>query len=185
MKKLVLLFLLLCFIPAQTEATSPRIKGLDNIKIINPAGLAKVASWKRTPTVVICEHAPVDRKKVREAISWWSERNYMFYHSIYFRGERTTSICQNSDPEGYITINLVTQETFGLDTDMATTHFYVDNETHEIYWAKIYLKKDVQERVLEHEFGHALGWMHTNELSHLMNSKWVRGGWKDTGLKNK
>ena len=136
------LFLLLCFIPAQTEATSPRIDGLDNIKMINQAGLAKVASWKRTPTVVICEHAPVNREKVREAINWWSDRGYLFYHSVYLRGGRAAQVCNNPDPEGYMTINLVTQETFGKDTDLATTHFYVDNETHEIYWAKIYLKKN-------------------------------------------
>ena len=92
-------------------------------------------------------------------------------------------MCRSADPTGYILIHLVTQETFDPGDNLAVTHFYVDNDTREIHWAKIFLKPNVQERVLEHEMGHALGWMHTKQLGHLMHEKLIYGGWKDDGLK--
>ena len=77
----------------------------------------------------------------------------------------------------------MTQETFEPGDNLAITHFYVDNDTREIHWAKIYLKSQVAERVLEHEFGHALGWMHTKKIGHLMHETLIRGGWGAEGLK--
>ena len=180
MKRFLLILFLL--IPGAAQATNPIIEGLETLKITQK-DLEQVAQWERTPTVVICEHAPVERKDVRSAISWWTERGYFFYHGIYLRGNRTTEICRNPDPTGYILIHLVTQETFDPGDNLAVTHFYVDNDTREIHWAKIYLKPRVRERVLEHELGHALGWMHTKQRGHLMNEKLIYGGWKDNGLK--
>ena len=181
MKRLIL-FLLLLLIPGEAFSTTPVIEGLDTLKIAKK-GLVQVGHWQRTPTVVICEHAPIDRKEVRKALIWWSDRGYIFYDSIYLRGDRSRAVCHNPDPIGYITINLVTQETFEPGDNLAVTHFYVDNDTREIHWAKIYLKPQVEERVLEHELGHALGWMHTEQRGHLMNEKLIYGGWKDSGLK--
>jgi len=182
MKKLLLLLILL-LISGNIYASTPVIEGLDILKIAKK-DLAQIGHWKRTPTVVICEHAPIERNNVRTAIKWWNERGYIFYHSIYMRGSRAREICNSADPTGYITINLVTQETFEAGDNLAVTHFYVDNDTHEIHWAKIYLKPQVEERVLEHELGHALGWMHTEKRGHLMNEKLIYGGWGDAGLKN-
>ena len=62
------------------------------------------------------------------------------------------------------------------------THFYVDNDTREVNWAIIYLKNDIRDTVLEHEIGHALGYLHYNKINHLMNSKWTQGGWDTVGL---
>jgi hypothetical protein len=180
MKKLLLILFLL--IPGGAQATDPIIEGLDMLKI-SQKDLSQVAHWKRTPTVVLCQHAPVERKEVKSALGWWTERGYLFYHSIYLRGKRADEVCKSPDPTGYILIHLVTQETFDPGDNLAVTHFYVDNDTREIHWAKIFLKPNVQERVLEHELGHALGWMHTKQLGHLMHEKLIYGGWKDNGLK--
>jgi len=181
MKRLILLLILL-LVPGNLFATTPVIKGVDMLKIVKK-DLVQAGQWKRTPTVVICEHAPAGKDDVREAISWWNKRGYIFYHSIYLRGSRTQEICNSPDPTGYITINPVTQETFEAGDNLAVTHFYVDNDTREIHWAKIYLKPQVEKRVLEHELGHALGWMHTEKVGHLMNEKLIYGGWGDEGLK--
>ena len=70
------------------------------------------------------------------------------------------------------------------ETSLAQTHFYVDNQTKEIDWAIIYVK-EVRETVLEHELGHALGFLHYNMINHLMNAKWAMGGWDQEGLENK
>ena len=107
---------------------------------------------------------------------------YRFHSALYFKDSRSAEACTSPDPNGYILIDLVTQETFGKYDDMAITHFYIDNVTRKIYWAKIYLKTEVEERVLEHELGHALGWMHSNMIGHLMHQKWVHGGWNTEGL---
>ena len=181
MKRLLLLLILL-LVPGNIFATTPVIKGANTLKIVKK-DLVRAGQWERTPTVVICEHAPIERDNVREAITWWNKRGYIFYHSIYLRGSRATEVCNNPDPTGYITINLVTQETFEAGDNLAVTHFYVDNDTREIHWAKIYLKPQVEKRVLEHEIGHALGWMHTEKVGHLMNEKLIYGGWDDEGLK--
>ena len=168
--------------PANTFAGAPIVEGLDALRI-STKDLVQAGKWKRIPTVVLCEHAPVDIKGVRKAINWWNSYGYMFYRSIYLRGSRADEVCRDPDPTGYITINLVTQETFEPGDNLAITHFYIDNDTHEIRWAKIYLKSQVKERVLEHEFGHALGWMHTKKIGHLMHETLIRGGWGAEGLR--
>ena len=70
------------------------------------------------------------------------------------------------------------------DTSLAQTHFYVDNDTSEIEWAMIYMRADLRKTVLEHELGHALGFLHYNMINHLMNEKWTMGGWDKEGLEN-
>jgi len=37
--------------------------------------------------------------------------------------------------------------------------------------------------VIEHEMGHALGWMHYSAKFHIMHPNWLHGGYGHTGLK--
>jgi len=180
--RILLLLVILLLIPTNIFATTPIIDGLDNIKV-SQSKLQQVAEWKRVPAVVVCTYAPIEKKEVVRALDTWKKLGYIFYSGIYFKDSMAATICRSSDPEGYIIIDLVTQETFGKDDDIAVTHFYIDNQTREIHWAKIYLKTNIEERVLEHEFGHALGWMHSKKSGHLMHGKWIRGGWNLDGLK--
>jgi len=182
MKKIFLLLLLLLLIPTNIFATTPVIKGVDTLKIGKEV-LHQTATWKKMPAVVVCTHAPVDKEAVKKAVKFWKNLGYKFHSSIYFKGGHPYDACTTPEPNGYIVIDLVTQETYGNHDDMAITHFYIDNYTREIYWAKIYLKTRVEERVLEHELGHALGWLHSKSRGHLMHKKWVYGGWDITGLK--
>ncbi len=71
------------------------------------------------------------------------------------------------------------------DSSLAQTHFYVNNDTNEIEWAIIYLRAELRETVLEHEIGHALGFLHYNVVNHLMTQKWTMGGWDKEGLANR
>jgi len=182
MKKIPLLLLLLLLIPTNIFATTPIIEGLDSLKV-SQNKLQQVAAWKRIPAVVVCSAAPVERQQVVKTLDMWKKLGYVFYSGIYFKDSMAATICRSTDLQGYIIVDLVTQETFGKDDDLAVTHFYIDNDTREIHWAKIYLKINVEERVLEHEFGHALGWMHSKKPGHLMHEKWIRGGWETDGLK--
>jgi len=38
------------------------------------------------------------------------------------------------------------------------------------------------ERILEHELGHALGWLDYNSTGHIMNHNWTLGGTRVDGL---
>ena len=38
---------------------------------------------------------------------------------------------------------------------------------------------------LEHELGHALGWKHYPQSMHIMHPQWEKGGYDNSGMKNK
>jgi hypothetical protein len=140
----------------------------------------QVATWKRTPTVIVCEHAPVTEKQAQAAVKFWKGLHHRFFTTQYHHDPLNK--CRQEQPVGYIIIHLVTQSINLEDKDLAETHFFINTDHDEIEWAIIYLRSDVKELVLEHEIGHALGYLHYNKINHVMNSKWVQGGWDTDGL---
>lgn len=140
----------------------------------------RVATWKRTPTVIVCANAPVKEAPVKKAVKFWEDLGHHFFTTQY--NHDPLNKCRQSDPVGYIIIRLITQEIKLGEDSLAVTHFYVDNDTRQVDWAIIYLKNDIRDTVLEHEIGHALGYLHFNKINHLMNSKWIQGGWDTVGL---
>jgi hypothetical protein len=143
----------------------------------------QVATWKRTPTVIVCNHAPISEQQIDSAVKIWGDLGYKFFTTQY-RYDPLDK-CKEKSPVGYILIHLVRQNTKMEEDDLAQTHFFVDNDHNEIEWAVIYMKPDTRETVLEHEIGHALGFLHFNKLNHLMNEKWTQGGWETSGLENR
>ena len=143
----------------------------------------KVGTWKLTPTVIVCEHAPVTEVQIKSAVNFWKGLGYRFYSTQYKYDPLNK--CLSKSPQGYIVIHLVTQGIRLEESSLAQTHFYVDNDTNEIQWARIYMRPDIRDTVLEHEIGHALGFLHYNIINHLMNQKWTMGGWDKDGLANK
>lgn len=141
----------------------------------------KVGVWKLTPTVIICQHAPVSETQIENAVDFWKDLGYKFLNTQYRHDPLNK--CTSDTPKGYIVIHLITHGIEIEDSALAQTRFYVDNHTNEIGWATIYMRSDIRETVLEHELGHALGFLHHNRISHLMNEKWVLGGWDKEGLK--
>ena len=140
----------------------------------------QVATWKLTPTVIVCEHAPVSQRQIISAVNVWKKLGYRFYSTQYKHDPMNKGLVD--EPVGYIVIHMVTRGIAMEDKALAQTHFYVDNLTNKIQYAKIYMRKDVRETVLEHELGHALGFLHFNKINHLMNEKWEQGGWDTVGL---
>ena len=135
-----------------------------------------------TPTVIVCEYAPVSKIQINSATAFWEQLGYRFYTTQYKHDPLHK--CLSDNPVGYIVIHLVSSNIKMDDTSLAQTHFYVDNDTSEIEWAMIYMRADVRKTVLEHELGHALGFLHYNMINHLMNEKWAMGGWDKEGLEN-
>ena len=166
---------------AEPAAASDYVANFDRVPLVDNRP-PKVGSWKLTPTVIVCEYAPVSEVQVKSAVSFWKRLGYRCYTTQYKHDPRNK--CHSDSPKGYIMIHLVTQGIKMEDSSLAQTHFYVNNITNEIEWAIIYMRADVRETVLEHEIGHALGFLHYNMINHLMNKKWSMGGWDKEGLEN-
>ena len=142
----------------------------------------KVGTWFITPTVIVCEYAPINQVQINSAIAFWTRLGYKFHTTQYKSDPLNT--CSSTNPTGYIVIHLISSNIKMEDTSLAQTHFYVDNDTSEIEWATIYMRDDIRKTVLEHELGHALGFLHYNRINHLMNEKWTMGGWDKDGLES-
>ena len=143
----------------------------------------QVASWALTPTIIVCEYAPLSHIQINSAVQFWKQLGYRFYNTQYKHDPMRK--CSNPNPRGYIVIHLVTMGIAMEAKSLAQTHFYINNSTNQIEWAIIYMRPQVRETVLEHELGHALGFLHYNKTNHLMNAKWTGGGWNTDGLENK
>ena len=137
---------------------------------------AKVGVWYMTPDIRICEYAPVSIEEVTSATQWWIERGYDI-ERITHSGHRGG--CLLGNPFGSILIELVGQSY--RESAIAATYIRTD-DNGQILWAKIRLRSDVPERVLEHEIGHALGWLHLSKRGHMMHPIHERGGWDDEWL---
>ena len=154
----------------------------DRVPLVHNAP-TQVGTWSLTPTVIVCEHAPVTQRQIIKAVSFWKKLGHRFYSTQYKHDPMNK--CLMDEPVGYIIIHMVTSGVPMEEKALAQTHFYVDNLTNKILYAKIYMRSDVRETVLEHELGHALGFLHFNKINHLMNEKWMMGGWDTEGLENK
>jgi hypothetical protein len=143
----------------------------------------KVGTWFRTPTVIVCEYAPVTETQINSAVAFWKRLGYNFFSTQYKYDPLNK--CLSDSPVGYIIIHLVSSDVKLEAKSLAQTSFFVDNNTSEIEWAVIYMRDDVRATVLEHELGHALGFLHYNKINHLMNEKWTMGGWDKDGLENR
>ena len=164
---------------AEPATAGPYISNYDRIPLVNNQP-PQVAKWGRTPTVVVCEHAPIKKPQIDKAVRFWKDLGYRFYTTQYKHDP--LSKCQSENPVGYIVIHMVALGIKMDETALAQTHFFIDNTTNQVEYAVIYLRPDVRETVLEHELGHALGFLHFNKINHLMNEKWMMGGWDTEGL---
>ena len=146
-----------------------------------------VAKWDRPPTVIVCDIAPVEEWQLRSALAFWGRQNFKF-GKVEFKRNTTasTTACDSAAPIGHIVIHLAPkpakENSSQKTTTLAQTHFYVDNSTKKISWAIINLRTAPIERVLEHEIGHALGFLHYNKAGHLMHESQPLGGWDTDGL---
>ena len=163
-------------------ASAPVITGVQRLPAGDSTYPLRIGTWKYTPTVVVCSGAPVTVKAVKQAVGWWKLHGHQFFQAV--TTDDSLDKCQAEYPEGFIVIHVGKQRMFTADDDLAETHFYIDEETQEISWAKIFLKSAPLERIMEHELGHALGFMHTMKVGHMMYPTWLRGGWDDRGLES-
>ena len=157
------------------ESTTPEAVGFSLSR-----APGRIAEWPSQPTVVVCKNAPTSTEAVESAVSWWRSLGYRFWmvvpDSIHYG-------CLMGEPEGNIIIRLIDNR--GVNPNhLATTYIYYNKESGEILWAEILLREEPRERVLEHEIGHALGWLHYSRRNHIMHPEWANSGWETSGLRN-
>ena len=85
------------------------------------------AEWKRTPTVVVCQYAPVSEAQIKKAVKFWKALGHRFFRTQYKYDPANK--CNSPNPLGYIVIHLVTQGIRLDDNNLAETHFFINNET--------------------------------------------------------
>jgi len=134
--------------------------------------IENLGSWQNNPVVYICDSAPVSDQEVADAVSWWEGRGYTF--SVTVRG-----YCPPGTPFGAIRVELPGQ--YFMDTHNGETTLSRRDQT--IIGAKVAIKEKVDPWVLIHEFGHALGWGHSDHKGHIMYPKSKYYRYKDCGVR--
>jgi hypothetical protein len=165
--KITIAFMLLLSLTSTAFAFFPRTKEVQ---------IDKTAQWLFAPSVRVCHTSPLSVHEVANALKWWKDLGYEF-DWVY------DDACQNIIKYGTITIMLDRGELLMNDL-LGRTTFYSDPESGNISWTIIELRAPYVDRVLEHEIGHALGWMHARVDGHMMHPIHYQGGWDLTGLSN-
>jgi len=147
---------------------------ITNVGFFSPH-MERQATWSFPPDIRICPFSPVTKEQVIKAVSWWTERGYNI--GIVTQGG-VWGGCDGQRAFGFITISLNGQG-FTMDGHLGETRFYRRDEI--IIFSEIQLTEEAaqKERVLEHEIGHALGWLHINKRDHMMHPVWAQGGYLD------
>ena len=136
--------------------------------------------WQFAPDVRVCATAPISQRRVEKGLDFWRELGYSFgriYYNDVSRHCIETTFSYNT-----IIIDLI--DGTHREPALATTTSWIDRETREILKAKIALKNTWGEadRILEHELGHAFGWLDYNQTGHIMHHEWSRGGLNTAGV---
>ena len=124
-----------------------------------------VYEWKLPPSIVNCIE-PIDMNPAifEKATSFWEDQG----HTFLFKENYTGDICDSPLPHGFIVIKISYDLTFYV---LGKTERVFRGETNEMEASIIYLNYNHAEDdiVLIHEIGHALGYVHVDEIGHIMN----------------
>jgi len=141
----------------------------------------KFGDWRLLPEVVICQNAPISEKQIMNAVDFWRSLGYRFG---VISSKYSESCFTHGRPYYHITIEMNNRAVDEMHC--GETALYLQGESHEILGARIYLRSGDGNSpgVIEHEFGHALGWKHFRKNGHLMHPALRNGGFDTQGLKN-
>tara|TARA_R100000008_G_scaffold54998_1_gene33647 strand:- start:213 stop:737 length:525 start_codon:yes stop_codon:yes gene_type:complete len=136
------------------------------------------AKWFINPNIRVCDSTEVTYSRISRAVRYWENAGYVFDNII----TDSSPDCMNP-LHGEIIITI--PESGFANHHMASTRIYTSTKTGDIVKAKIQIlpKNARKERVIEHEIGHALGWMHYRQKSHIMHPTWYLGGYGRYGLR--
>ena len=137
--------------------------------------------WDSPPTVRVCKSSGVTIRRAERAVEFWRRLGYTIGNVFIDNGH---SVCSSEGLPGEIIILLVRSD-IPMEDNIALTRTYYYTNSRQIIRSQIYINaySAEKERVLEHEIGHALGWMHYNRSYHIMHREYRRGGHNTSGLR--
>ena len=149
---------------------------------INGRRAVQEGQWRTIPDILICHDGPVDENRVERALGYWRRLGYVF--GAVMHAPAGDPNCFSDNPRrGTITIDIPSQG-FQFGTHLGQTRTWRYTSTNEIFKARIEIIPawGDSERILEHEIGHALGWMDMNSIGHIMHGIWSSGGYNSSGV---
>ena len=164
--------------PVEDEYT-PDTPGLDIVSCCETTRAKKKecprlrAYWDSFPNVRVCNTVDIPVSQVDRALDIWRSLGYRFGDITTVRWELQE--CNNA-AIGDILIRFPSQTEISSGVasgHLAATKTYTFNPTGQVRGADIWYVNQSgvrTEYVLEHEIGHALGWMHCDKRDHIMNS---------------
>ena len=139
--------------------------------------LQQLAEWKSPPTVRVCSDAPVSKYEVQRALEFWENLGYEFGTTLWDDESRW---CTGSTYLGSITI--MANKQFLGEEILALTRRHTYNLIITGARIEISDRGINQPLLLEHEFGHALGWPHYKIEDHIMHPILQKSGTDVFGL---
>jgi len=138
------------------------------------------AWWAETPAVRVCADSGVTRARMERALSYWRRLGYNIENVWYDEG---SELCRGPGIRGEIIIDIVNTDV-PIGNNLAVTQNFHNRYTHEMIRSRIWVfpAQVDKEWLLEHELGHALGWVHYNRYLHVMNGDYNVIGHDSTGL---
>lgn len=143
-------------------------------------GVPLQSYWKEPPRIVICDRVTAVWR-VKAAVRFWENIGYSFGEV----SEDPDPLSCYSDEFGVIKIQLPsTDEPMG--NNMATTKTSRLVATGEALYSTIRIMPHEagKKLILEHELGHAIGWMHAQSYGHIMHPEYVSVGRETDGVKH-
>ena len=136
------------------------------------------AKWNMEPSIRVCENTGISQSRISQAVRYWENAGYTFDDVI----KDSSPMCMDAR---YGEIIITIPESGFADEHMASTRIYTRKSTGDIVKAKIQIlpKNARKDRVIEHEIGHSLGWMHYPQKYHIMHPTWHMGGYERTGIR--
>lgn len=133
--------------------------------------------WATPPMVFICEESQYTLEEVKTVIKYWENLGYTFSVIIDDADCGMSGMASQA-----ITIGLPSP---GYDmSKLGVADIRAEKDTLRIRSVRIEILSP-GDRVLTHEFGHALGWDHLETIGHLMHPLNNSGGWDSFGLEFK
>ena len=141
--------------------------------------------WEDPPDIVICGDAGIAQYRLEAAVRFWEALGYQF-GDLRILGR----FDQCPQDWGTIVFRMPTQSelTQALGrSHLATTKRYALKDSPEsLVLAEIYFvsaEMSKKKLIVEHEIGHALGWLHSNKKRHIMYPKWSESGTITEGVR--
>ncbi len=180
----------LCFVdhPLSPPADTYTVDTSAFQNVSNNSGPELSGFWSEPPNIKICSNVHVKKSRIEGAVRFWTRLGYEIGTITISDEWRYSSLGCLAAP-GEIAFVIPPQDLSFVEDDgthfLAITRTYRVTETFEILAASIYVQNEADytlERIIEHELGHALGWLHFSSSYHIMHPTYMKTGHRTVGV---